>query len=224
MGSMGPTSPSLGAPLSGPTRSQQGTEGPDLPPACLTSPLAFQIHLFTHSVRSACAHLMPGTGDRAAKTEALLKQGPQPAGRGDRQRRKHTDERQGRCRTEPGRGGRLRGSLTPSDREGLGVPRLPSLSSGRGRSSELMRNAGTRCNEMHVSPQVQTGKQRARVREAAQGHSRGSQESPVETQGGGRGFGCECPGWGPRDHWPGRRGAGGTSGGLGTHTALHFRV
>ena len=36
-----------------------------------------------------------------------------------------------------------------------------------------MRNAGTRRKEMHVSPQAQTGKQRARVREAAQGHIRG---------------------------------------------------
>ena len=36
-----------------------------------------------------------------------------------------------------------------------------------------MRNAGTRRKEMHVSPQAQTGTQRARVREAAQGHIRG---------------------------------------------------
>lgn len=92
VGSMGPASPRLEAPLTGLTRSQQDTDGPDLPPACLTSPLAFQIHLFTHSVHSAYAHLTPGTGDTAAKTEALLEQGSQPAGRGDRRRRKYTDE------------------------------------------------------------------------------------------------------------------------------------
>lgn len=147
-------------------------EGPGLPPACLTSPLAFQIPLFTHSVHSTCAHLTPGTGDREAKTEALLEQGSPPAGRGDRRRRKHADEGQGRCRTEPG-GEAGRGVCNIRDRVGLGVPYLPSLSGGRGRSREPMRNTGTRCKEMHVSPQARKGKQRVRVREAARGDSWG---------------------------------------------------
>lgn len=125
MGSMGPASPRLGAPLSGPTRSQQGTEGPDLPPACLTSPLAFQIHLFTHSVRSACAHLTPGTGDRAAKTEAPLKQGSQPAGRGDRQRRKH--RRAARALQDGARQGRQAEGVPNTQRQGRPRGPPPSL-------------------------------------------------------------------------------------------------
>ena len=44
-----------------------------------------------------------------------------------------------------------------------------------------MRNAGTRRKEMHVSPQAQTGKQRARVREAAQGHIRGLPGVPTKS-------------------------------------------
>ena len=83
-----------------------------------------------------------------------------------------------------------------------------------------MRNAGTRRKETHVSPQAD------REARAAQGTFRGSQESHVETQGGGRGFGCECPGWGPREqHRPGRRGAGGTSRGPGdTHCTAFPRL
>ena len=104
-------------------------EGPGLPPACLTNPLAFQIPLFTHSVHSTCAHLTPGTGDREAKT------GPARAGLPACGARGQTEEETHRRGTRAlqdgaGRGRQAAGSVTSWDRDGLGVPTFPPCQVG----------------------------------------------------------------------------------------------
>lgn len=126
MGSTGPASPRLKALLSGLTRSRRGMEGPGLPPACLTSPLAFQIPLFTHPVHSTCAHLTPGTGDREAKTGPARAELPACRARG--QTEEETQRRGTRVLQDgAGRGRQAAGSAGRGvcNIQGQGRPRCP---------------------------------------------------------------------------------------------------
>lgn len=216
---MGPAAPRLGAPLSGPTTESAGHGGPDRPPADQPPlPFRFICSLIQSAARVPTSRQALGTEQQ---NRGPAQAGSQPAG-GDRQR-KHTDERQ-ELGDGVSRGRQAEGSLTPTRQGRPQGPRLPSLSSGRGRSSRLMRNAGTRCNEMHVSPQAQTEGSRGRGSESDSGAGRGSRSHRWRLRAGGGALGVNARGGGlVSSTGQGDGGAGGTSGGLGTHTALHFR-